>query len=254
MRTTSFKKTLANKIIRHLREWHRKLGIFAAFFLIFLSLTGIALNHTNFFSLAHQSITNDFLLNHYGIHPPKDVRFFAGKKLVVTDQFVWLKEQLLFESENPIVSMGQHQQFLLIATDTKLAIYTLQGQLVDQLNSLSGLPKNITAMSTEGNQLIIKAGAGYFQADDELLTWHKIETFVEPNWLMPQVVDNNDIAQAQTRYQSQFLNWERIIVDAHSGRIFGDFGVLFMDLVAIILILLSVSGLYIWIRYARSKR
>jgi uncharacterized iron-regulated membrane protein len=45
-----------------------------------------------------------------------------------------------------------------------------------------------------------------------------------------------------------------VMLDAHSGRIFGDLGVLFMDIVAIMLILLSVSGIYIWLRYARSKR
>ena len=114
MRQTSVKKRITASIIRHLRKWHRKLGILAAFFLIFLSITGIALNHTNYFSLAHQPITNAYLLSHYGIHPPSNVRFFNQKQFSVTEQLVWLNEKLLLESQTPIVGIGQYQQFYLI--------------------------------------------------------------------------------------------------------------------------------------------
>ena len=58
---------------------------------------------------------------------------------------------------------------------------------------------------------------------------------------------------AKQRFRSQFLTLERIIVDGHSGRLFGLFGVLLMDLVAVLLILLSVSGVYIWLRKGKKK-
>ena len=95
----SSSKALHNRIIRHLREWHRKLGIVAAFFLIFLSLSGIALNHTDTLSLAHSPIKNSWLLDHYGIASPRDVRFYANNNLLVTDNLVWLDDKLLFESD-----------------------------------------------------------------------------------------------------------------------------------------------------------
>ncbi len=69
-------KLLHSRLIRHLREWHRKLGIMAAFFIIFLSLSGVALNHTTTLSLAHQPISNLWLLDLYGISPPNDVRIY----------------------------------------------------------------------------------------------------------------------------------------------------------------------------------
>jgi len=250
----SVKKTISAKIIRHLREWHRTLGIWAAFFLIFLSITGIALNHTNFLSLAHQSITQSFLLNHYGIHSPNDVRFYADKKIIVTDQLVWMNEKLLFESDKKIVSIGQYLQYFVVVTNNELHLYNQHGQLIDQLNSLSGLPQNISALSNNSELLMVKASNGYYQADKDLLEWTLVATFVEPEWLIQETASDEEIIQANVQYRSQFLNWERIILDAHSGRIFGDFGVLFMDLVAIVLILLSVSGIYIWLRYQRKKR
>ena len=58
---------------------------------------------------------------------------------------------------------------------------------------------------------------------------------------------------AEILYQSQYLTVERIVLDAHSGRLFGDIGVFFMDIVAVLLILLSLSGLYIWLRHKQNK-
>mgnify|MGYP006981145103 CR=1 FL=1 len=77
---------------------------------------------------------------------------------------------------------------------------------------------------------------------------------IEPNWITPIKASEKTTENVELVYRSQFLTLERIILDAHSGRIFGLFGVLFMDAVAILLILLSLSGVYIWIRYARAKR
>ena len=82
--------SLHNRLIRHLREWHRKLGIIAAFFIIFLSITGVALNHTTTLSLAHEPISNTWLLDHYGIAPPHDIRFYQHSSLQVTNNLVWL--------------------------------------------------------------------------------------------------------------------------------------------------------------------
>lgn len=43
------------------------------------------------------------------------------------------------------------------------------------------------------------------------------------------------------------ISWGRLILDTHSGRIFGgSFGVFLMDTSTIILLLLSISGVYMW--------
>ena len=248
------KQTFKAKIIRHLREWHRRLGIWAAFFLIFLSLTGIALNHTDLLSLAHQPIKNNWLLNHYGINDPHDIRFYQNNKLRVTDNYVWLEEQLLFESDDPVISMAKFQQYWLVLTSSQLTLVNQQGEMIDQLDSTSGLPANITALSISGNTLVVNSVSGYYQSDESLMTWTSVQMFKEPQWIKPELATEQNISFAALQFKSQFLTWERIILDAHSGRILGDIGVLLMDLVALILILLSISGLYIWIRYARSKR
>jgi len=254
MKSIRKNRTLKARLIRHLREWHRRLGILAAFFLIFLSLSGIALNHTNWLTLAHQPIKTGWLLNYYGINPPKDIRFYHSGKLRLTDNLVWLEERLLLESETPVVSLAKFQQYWIVLTSSQLSMYNIEGELLDQLDSNSGLPSDISGLSISKNSILLKSSMGTYQSDKNLIAWTQVQMIKEPEWFLPEHASQQQINEATLQFKSQFLNWERIILDAHSGRILGDFGVLLMDLVALILILLSVSGLYIWVRYARSKR
>ena len=254
MNKVKSKKSLHIKIVRHLREWHRTLGIWAAFFLIFLSVTGIALNHTERLSLAHQPITSTLLLDYYGINSPSDVRFYQDNRLILTNNLIWLDKELLVEISSRFVAMGKFKQLWLVATDQYLFLFNEAGELVDKISVATGLPSAIVTMSVAQNNVIIDTSKGYYQADDDFLTWQAIATLKEPSWLQPSDAIDQQIMQAVELYRSQFLTWERIIIDAHSGRIFGLFGVIIMDIAAILLILLSLSGLYIWIRYANAKR
>jgi hypothetical protein len=247
-------KTFKAIIIRHLREWHRKLGIFAALFLIFLSISGIALNHTEAFNLAHHPIKNQWLQAHYGIKSPSDVRFYEQNKLTVTDNYVWLNGSVLMEGEGKIISAGRFQKFWLVATTSTLSIFDNSGSLIDQMNSGTGLPSPITDMSISESFVILNTSTGYYQTDANLFDWTIVQTLVQPKWLKESKAEISDIENAKQQHQSQFLTLERIVLDAHSGRIFGDVGVLFMDLVAVFLILLSISGLYLWLRHWRAKR
>ncbi|MDP3677938.1 MAG: hypothetical protein Q8R23_02450, partial [Methylotenera sp.] len=52
---------------------------------------------------------------------------------------------------------------------------------------------------------------------------------------------------------SPSLPLERIVLDLHSGRIFGRYGPLLMDVAALVLIVLSFSGVWIYLRTVRRQ-
>ena len=54
-------------------------------------------------------------------------------------------------------------------------------------------------------------------------------------------------------YPTDQLTWDRVMLDIHTGRIVGDVGVWLMDLAAIAMIILSVTGAYMWWRRAKPK-
>lgn len=48
------------------------------------------------------------------------------------------------------------------------------------------------------------------------------------------------------------LNWQRLLLDLHAGRLFGLAGQLVMDLAALVLVVLALTGTVIWSRSRRS--
>ncbi len=50
-------------------------------------------------------------------------------------------------------------------------------------------------------------------------------------------------------YRGNGLPLERIILDLHSGRMFGTFGEYVMDIVALLFIFLALSGGWMWCRH-----
>ncbi|KGJ94338.1 PepSY domain-containing protein [Colwellia psychrerythraea] len=253
-------KPFSQHLNRTFRKWHRKLGVFAAFFIVFLSLTGVALNHTDSLSLAHQPIKSTLLLDYYGIAAPQDVRFYQQRTIQVINNSVWYKGDMLFESDTTVVSVGllslKHNQekVLIIATRNSIYLYDLNGGLVDMLGTESGVPEMIKAMSINSGQVIVDSANGYFQTDSDFFDWRVIQPLIAPNWLKPEKASDVETQQATLAYRAQFLTLERIIIDSHSGRILGVIGVYFMDLIALLLIILSISGLYIWMKYTKNSR
>ena len=63
------------------------------------------------------------------------------------------------------------------------------------------------------------------------------------NKKIKQIIENKSL--------SKTITYERIVVDLHSGRLFGSFGVTLIDLVTIGIILLSMTGAYSWIRHKK---
>ncbi len=68
----------AQRIRHFLLRWHRRLGAAAAMFVVWLSVSGIVLNHTETLRLADRPIHNGFMLAHYGITQPQIKSFKLG--------------------------------------------------------------------------------------------------------------------------------------------------------------------------------
>ncbi len=251
------KKSLHQQLIRHLREWHRKLGILTAVFIIFLAASGILINHANDLSLDTLPVKNTGLLNFYGIKKPEQVRFYANKKIVVTDNYVWLNNKLLIESDTPLVSAVKLDQFFLLVFSAQISLYSADGELIDQLDGASGVPSEMEAVAINKQHIIVKTANSNFQTDSDLLTWQNvsIDQFKKNiHWIQAEQASIDEIQAITWQYKSQFLTWEKVLLDAHSGRIFSRAGIFISDAIAIFLILLSLSGIYIWLRYAKNKR
>ena len=240
---------------KQFRFWHRKLGICSVVFVILLSITGILINHSHPLSLDSRKVTLTWLLDNYGIKSPSNINIYQTTPLLASsDNLIWIQQFAPIEAEQPISAIIPFNHFYVAITPSTLYLISLQGQLVEQQDSSVGLPQEIEAIGQDG-QLWLKTANGYFFSNDDLIDWTPASPFQAIEWVKPlpsfQVAEA--LATVSLKARSHSLNWERVLLDVHSGRFFGPLGPWFMDLVAIALIIMSLTGIYLWQKTKKTK-
>lgn len=78
--------------------------------------------------------------------------------------------------------------------------------------------------------------------------WGTTHAAIESEWMMAWYDINP--ADVKEGYAPP-LSWDRVLLDLHTGRILGDWGIYVMDGAAIILLILTFTGMYNWYRSPR---
>jgi len=87
-----------------------------------------------------------------------------------------------------------------------------------------------------------------FRADADMVDWDRFPADVKTNvtWSKAQRLPEAQRNLLDHELRGGGLPLYRILLDVHSGRIFSDFGRYVMDGAAVLLIVLSITGLWIW--------
>lgn len=238
--------------------WHRYMGVVAALFAILLSVTGIALNHTGGLRLDETYIKADWLLDWYGIEAPDESTSFAAHEHRIT----LIADRLYFDRESleghftGLVGVIPFGDMLVAIADGDALLFTNEGELVERLGRQSGVPAGIKAVGLSPDaRLVARAAHGLYTVDDGLLTWRHIE--IDDNrvrWSRADPAPAELIDFLGQHYRGNIIPLERVLLDLHSGRIFGAAGPWVMDAAALLLIALAVTGTFIWIKWLTRRR
>ena len=242
--------------LRSLYLWHRWIGLTAAAFVVLLSLTGLALNHTTEMSLDSTYVQSPALLDWYGIRAPDDIAAYRAGPLTVASigRRIYVDSVPLPNIEPPLAGAVNLDEFVIVALTDSLLLLTRSGELVEQLGRVAGIPADIHSLGvTPDNRLVLLAADGYHITDSAFINWTKT---VQPDatWSVPVTPAQELVSALQQQYRGTGLSVERVLLDLHSGRIFGTWGVWLMDGAAIVLLLLAASGLWLWGRRRASAR
>ena len=238
---------------------HRWAGLSSFLLLMLVSITGIMLNHTEELKLDEYHINTQWLQTWYGIKMPEQQNYLR----LEDDHFAQIGKQLYFnqsrlpDEDSPLLGVYKIDQFIIIGLKNALYLLTSEGELIEKLDAEKNLPVPISYIGLSDKKintgpLILDVNNKYYTSKDGFLTWTEIqsEEFYPLKRDIPIVADT---VFYQKAYLGNELTLERVVLDLHSGRLLGFFGVLLMDIVAIVLLILGVSGTWIWSRRLRRK-
>lgn len=233
---------------RKLRILHRYLGIFAAVFIAILTVSGLLLNHTEALQLDEKRISNPWLLKWYGIEATPITSFQAGQNIISFDGInIYRNTQIIATCDNMVGALT-HSPLLIIACEKQLMLFTEEGQLVESMDHLLGLPTPIQALGLDGQQQVfLRVDQQTLKVDMENMQFQAYQpeapTPIKSITSPPQIQKH-----IQQQSQAHGLHMERLLQDIHSGRILGFFGVLLMDFAALVLVFMAFSGLWVWLK------
>lgn len=237
------------KTYRFLHRWHQRLGVIAALILIMLVFTGILLNHTETLKLDERFIDNQALLNWYDISPQQaPIAYAVGSHYIslIGDQAFLDNRAIAFES-NVLIGAELINDQIILASTTELVLFDDQGELIDIISQLDGLPIPIEKIGHADQTLIIQTAENRLRVDLENFTWEK-STREHIEWAAQTALPDDLNTQLLQQYRGAGLPLERVLLDLHSGRLFGEVGVIIVDIAAIILLILALSGCWMWIK------
>lgn len=246
------KKTPRRKPARRLRSLHRWAGLLASAFLLLLCISGIALNHTSGLGLDSRFIHSPWLLSLYGINSPDITNgYLAGT------HWVSLVEDRIFLDGNavPGVSVDElagavaQSGETIVASPDELFFLTDQARLADRLPLGPRLPGPIEAIALSDASVALLSGNEVFAIDTLTgVAAPALANAPEPQWVIAEPVPDSLRSEIVARHQGAALTVERVVTDLHSGRLLGLTGVLVMDLAAVALAFLAVSGVVLFLR------
>ena len=239
-----------HQLARFLRRWHARLGVTAALFFIVLILTGVALNHTERLGLARTAIRSEALTRWYGLPPPRIVAVYAAAEFIATPTDWLYKGQRLADGGGAVVGAVSTPDMLVVATAQSLSLYSHTGERIDTLRSAALPHLPITALGRTTSTTVLKTPIGLFASADGLI-WQSISDS-GVIWAHSQKPDVQTIERVRKQLTPS-LPLERVMLDIHSGRLLGRYGPFLVDGAAFILLLLSLSGIWIQWRSWRQK-
>jgi len=227
--------------------WHRRAGLAAIILVIILAVTGLMLNHTEDLDLDKIHIESALLLNWYGLEPQGEIVSYGvdGHRVSQWDRQVFFDNRPLSTSDQHLHGAVSVEHMIVAAFDSEILLLTPDGELIERVPTSQSFSA-IRRLGVKYQRPVIEtAGSLYYMADEHILDW---DVVVDEGviWSQPSEPDEQRMEILRRAFRGNGLSMERVLLDLHSGRIFGKYGPYLMDAAALALLWLSCSGLWVW--------
>lgn len=244
------KKNRQKKNFKFYRKWHRRIGIFFSFLILYITISGLFLNHADDLKLSQKYINSTFLLDFYQIKAPQSISSVTLNTgaLATMDGQLWFRDRFLDDKVSPLLSAVTYKNINMALFSDAVRLFNVDGELIDDLRADSGLPASAQSLATQDGRVYLKASDGIYMLNEDLTHWHPLTDIEVSHWVLPQKLSAHDFEHLTRLFRSHIISFERFTQDLHSGRIFSHVSKSVMDILGIALLLLSFSGLLMWWR------
>ncbi len=227
-------------------RWHRRAGVIASLLLLMLAVTGLALNHSEGLRLDKRAVGWDWPYALYGTSAAGSWKGFgAGAAWVLQagEGRLFLDTREIGRCEGPITGAMVLREMLLVACERELLLLTPAGERIDALDATAGLPVPVAGLALRGDEALLLAAGQWQRFDADAMSLAPApDADLQP---LAPATPPPELLEALGR-ASGWLNWERFLLDLHSGRLFGRAGVLLVDVGGVLSLLLALSGVLMW--------
>lgn len=244
-----------------LREWHKRAGLGAFIFMGWLGVSGVALNQSASWGLDAARVDWTWLMSVYGLHAQSPDNGFSsdGHWIAVLGEHSILDGKLLsMPMKQPLglVTSGEGaEKKLLVASYDGVLLLKPDGTRIDELSAGLMLPvssiQRVGIANRNPAMAVIEDKALYGSTDGE--SWSKLPPKTEVQWSQPIKLTPEQRRQFE-QYARPSVAVEQLLIDLHSGRLFGRLGPYVIDLVGLLALWLSVSGVWMMWRTNQARK
>lgn len=230
---------------RRLLSTHRWIGGGCAVFLVLLSLTGLALNHSERLGLHRRMVTADWVLERYGmaLALPRSAVAVGGAHAAVIEGELWFDGTPKTKMD-ALRGVLAGPEVLFFADDAQLVLLTRDGELIDVV-PLPAVTADAAWGEAAGRPALRENGKTW-SLDPAFARWEATEADWTPRPLDAAPLPRESHRQWKAAYSGGGLSLYRVLLDVHAGRFFGLPGTLVMDLTALAILYLAGSGVWVW--------
>lgn len=235
-----------------LRRGHRWLGLATIFFVLALSVTGIALNHSSDWKLDRRYVRWDWAVAALGIRVPELTASYVDRGHQVTQlgERAYVDTRELPYEVDSLVGIVVLEPLVVVATTDTIYLLTVDGEFVQRIDLSAELPVLVERIGRVDRRPVLQSGPDHFIGDADVtafVPWIEADTAIV-DWSIRSDPAPDEIEALEDLYRGRSLTVERLLIEIHSGRIVGAAGPLLLDVVAIGFILLGISGVVVWWR------
>ncbi|VAW73072.1 hypothetical protein MNBD_GAMMA15-2277 [hydrothermal vent metagenome] len=241
--------------LRSFYVWHRYMGVSAALFTLIIAFTGILLNHTDDFQFNDKHVQTEWVLDWYGIEAPEQLLSFpvGERHITLMGDDLYLDRKEIGDDYRDLTGAVQLDNMLVVSVNNNILLLTPRGEMIERLKRNDGVPAGIEKIGVDASgKLAVRTSHDIYQPEKDFIRWQRYDgDDSHIRWASSVPLEPQLKTLLRNHFRGEVLPMERVLLDLHSGRFFGKAGPWLFDIAAALLILLSLTGTWIWLKRRR---